>query len=243
MKVAALYDIHGNLPALEAVLREVDSADADLIVVGGDIVPGPMPVETLERLLEVKTPMEFIKGNGETAVLRYLRTGSIENLPDHAIQAVKWCAEQLSFDHTRLISKWNSTFRMEMPTFGDVLFCHATPRDENEIFTIRTPEEKLLTIFNDANSSIVVCGHTHMQFKRKIGNTLVVNAGSAGMPIGKTGAYRLMLGAKVELKCSSYDLADAANQIQNTSFPNAKAFAGNLVNPPAENEILDLYEK
>ena len=69
MHVAALYDIHGNLPALEAVLHEIREAGVDRVVVGGDVVPGPMPRETLRRLLDLDLPVHFIHGNCELAVL------------------------------------------------------------------------------------------------------------------------------------------------------------------------------
>jgi len=69
MRVAAIYDIHGNLPALEAVLQDIRQAEVDLIVVGGDIVPGPMPREALECLLDLDIPVQFIQGNGEIDAL------------------------------------------------------------------------------------------------------------------------------------------------------------------------------
>src|SRR5438445_181175 len=80
MRVAALYDIHGNLPALEAALQGIRQADVDRIVVGGDVVPGPMPRETLSRLLDLDVPTHFIYGNGELAILAQIagaRTGSV----------------------------------------------------------------------------------------------------------------------------------------------------------------------
>jgi predicted phosphodiesterase len=69
MQVAAIYDIHGNLPALEAVLQEIRQAEIDHVVVGGDVLPGPMPRETLEYLLALEIPAQYIFGNGEVAVL------------------------------------------------------------------------------------------------------------------------------------------------------------------------------
>src|SRR5207244_4559481 len=80
MRVAALYDIHGNLPALEAVLQDIRQANVGQIVVGGDVVPGPMPRETLTRLLDLDLPTHFIYGNGELAILGQIagaRTGSV----------------------------------------------------------------------------------------------------------------------------------------------------------------------
>jgi predicted phosphodiesterase len=70
MRLAALYDIHGNLPALEAVLQELHQAEVDQVVVGGDVVPGPLPRETLACLLHFAIPVQFIHGNGEVAVLQ-----------------------------------------------------------------------------------------------------------------------------------------------------------------------------
>src|SRR5438067_18229 len=80
MRFAALYDIHGNLPALEAVLRDIRQANVDQIVVGGDVVPGPLPCEALRRLLDLDLPSHFIHGNGELAILAQMagaRTGSV----------------------------------------------------------------------------------------------------------------------------------------------------------------------
>ena len=72
MGIAALYDIHGNLPALEAVLDDVRTADVDSIVIGGDVVPGPLPRETLACLEALEIPVRFLHGNGESAVLAEL---------------------------------------------------------------------------------------------------------------------------------------------------------------------------
>jgi Icc-related predicted phosphoesterase len=69
MRVAATYDIHGNLPALEAVIQDIRQADVDHVVVGGDVLPGPMPRETLACLLNLDIPVRFIKGNGDREVV------------------------------------------------------------------------------------------------------------------------------------------------------------------------------
>ncbi|MGH7576585.1 MAG: metallophosphoesterase family protein [Longimicrobiales bacterium] len=69
MRTAAIYDIHGNLPALEAVLDEIRHADVEQVVVGGDSVPGPMPRETIAALLDLEVPVYYIRGNGESEVL------------------------------------------------------------------------------------------------------------------------------------------------------------------------------
>src|SRR6476620_12286825 len=178
MRVAAIYDIHGNLHALEAVLEDIRHASVDRMVVGGDIVPGPMPCETLDRLSDLDIPVQFIQGNGEVAVLEQIAGKESASVPQQFREVVRWTAQQLRPQHERLLASWPETLRFEIPGFGDVLFCHATARNENEVFTRRTPEDRLLTIFEGVNASLVVCGHTHMQFDRIVGKIRVVNAGS-----------------------------------------------------------------
>jgi len=82
MQVAALYDIHGNLPALEAVLEEVCRREVDVIVVGGDVVPGPMAGEALSRLLSLGQPVRFIRGNCETEVLAAIDGKPLSPMPN-----------------------------------------------------------------------------------------------------------------------------------------------------------------
>jgi predicted phosphodiesterase len=242
MRVAALYDIHGNLPALEAVLAEVHRAGADRVVVGGDVLPGPMPHETLECLLELSTPVEFLQGNGEAAVLAQMAGGELGKLPEQAREAVRWVAEQLHPADERLIASWPPTLRIAIAGLGEVLFCHATPRSNNEIFTRMTAENRLAPIFRNLDVPLVVCGHTHMQFDRVVGATRVVNAGSVGMPFGEAGAYWLLLEPDVVLRHTLYDLPKAASRIRSTSYPRANDFAQHSVlQPPPETEILALY--
>ncbi len=99
LRVAAIYDIHANLPALEAVLEEVHDAEADLLVVGGDVVPGPMPRESLERLLVLDLPVQFIYGNGEIAVLEVLAGKDPVAVSEQYRPVVRWSAEQIDAKH------------------------------------------------------------------------------------------------------------------------------------------------
>lgn len=243
MRVAALYDIHANLPALEAVLRDVRDASVDLVLIGGDVLPGPMPLETLECLLGVDIPAKFIYGNGEVAVLDYL-AGKKPSVPAQYVPVIAWTAQQLQAEDQKLLAAWPKTVSVRVNGLGEVLFCHATPRNENEIFTRFTPEERLLPIFGGVTASAVVCGHTHMQFDRMVGKTRVVNAGSVGMPFGKTGADWLFLGPEVQFRYTDYDLVDAAERIRDTQYPQAEEFAQQyILKPPSEREMLDLYAR
>jgi predicted phosphodiesterase len=255
MRVAALYDIHGNLPALEAVLQDVRQADVDQIVVGGDVVPGPMARETLGRLLDLDLPTHFIYGNGELAILAQMagaRTGSVTywgtmtgaRPPESIIEIYRWTAAQLQSEFEPVLARWPKTFQLEIGGLGQVLFCHSTPRSETEGFTRLTSEDRLLPIFQGLNADVVVCGHTHMQFDRMIGRTRVVNAGSVGMPFGEPGAYWLLLGPDVQLRHTPYDLAKTAERIRASSYPQAEDFAAhNVVQPPSEEQMLELFSK
>jgi predicted phosphodiesterase len=125
-----------------------------------------------------------------------------------------------------------------------VLFCHATPRDDNEIFTRLTPEERLLPVFEKLDVSLVVCGHTHMQFDRRVGKTRVVNAGSVGMPFGEPGADWLLLDEDVRLQHTTYDLAKAAERIRKTGYPRAQEFAENhVLDPPTEERMIEVFAR
>ena len=241
-RVAALYDIHGNLPALEAVLREVRDEDVDEIVVGGDVMPGPMPKEALEALLDLNMKVQFIQGNGDRVVLDQMRGTQSDEVPLAFRDVIRWVAAHLTQGDKHLLASWSKTLRLEIPGLGNVLFCHATPRSDVELFTKLTPEEPLIRVFDNQDAAVVVCGHTHMQFDRTIGRIRVVNAGSVGMPFGEPGAYWLLLGPDIELRRTAYDLDAAAARVRKTSYPQAEEFASrNILQPPSEAQMLAAF--
>jgi putative phosphoesterase len=242
MRVAALYDIHGNLPALEAVLEDVRRANVDEIVVGGDVLPGPMPRETLERLLGLEIPIRFIRGNGDRVVLGAMRGQEPSEVPEPFREGIRWNARELTAAHEKVLTSWPGTTRMVINGLGQVLFCHATPRNDTDVFTRLTPEDRLLPLFRDLAADVVVCGHTHMQFDRVIGGVRVINAGSVGMPFGKPAGYWLLLGPDLQFQQTSYDLTKAAERIRSTAHPNANEFADrSVLHPPSEDEMLKAF--
>ena len=248
MRVAALYDIHGNLPALDAVLDEVRELGVERIVVGGDVLPGPMPRETMARLLALEIPTQFIYGNGDLAILAQLQatdpagvtywgtTGGAP-LPEPFGQLFRWTAQEVR-EHQQVLESWPLTTFVNIDGLGKVLFCHSTPRNETEIFTRLTPEDRLVPVFAGVDASVVVCGHTHMQFDRMVGRLRVVNAGSVGMPFGTTGADWLLLGPGIELRKTNYDTAAAAEAFRRTQYPMVEEMAVRyILNPPGEQEL------
>jgi putative phosphoesterase len=194
-RIAALYDIHGNLPALDAVLAEVD---ADVVVVGGDFVAGPWPAETYQRLRALDGDVRFIRGNADREV--------VQEGPGRAPP------ELMDFVRARLPDDAFS-FLGSLPlteTIGRVLFCHATPRSDEELLTRISPEESWREALGGVDADVVVCGHTHIQFDRHIGDIRLVNAGSVGMPYEhEPGAYWALLERNgVELRRTQYTPGD-----------------------------------
>ena len=239
MQVAAIYDIHGNLPALEAVLSAVLDEGVDQIVVGGDVVPGPMPRDCVSVLRDLSVPVRFIMGNGDRDIVRAKRGKELTRVPPAFHEVMLWVADQLPAEHISDFAEWPLTVGFDVPGLGEVLFCHATPRDDNEIFTRVTPEDRLRPIFAATGAAVVICGHTHMQFDRRVGDVRVVNAGSVGMPFGEPGAYWALLGPRgVELRRTKYDLLAAAARIRATEYP----MDFDVEHPPSESGMLELFE-
>lgn len=238
--VAALYDIHGNLPALETVLRQVREAAATLVVIGGDVLPGPMPVEVLDLLRAVDAPVRYLRGNGERETLNAVDGLELATVPEAYQPSVRWGAAQLGANHVAALRTWPDTVEIDVPGVGVVLFCHATPRSDTEIVTRVSSEDRIAPAFATVTADLVVCGHTHMAFDRRIHGRRVVNAGSVGMPFGVPGAHWLLLDAAgPRFMHTPYDLEAAAARIRATAYPDADAFAsGSVLDPPGEAAML-----
>ena len=242
MRIATIYDIHGNVPALEAVLQDIVRDQVDTIVVGGDVVWGPMPRETLDELLQVDIPIYFVRGNADR-VLGSLMAGEdiSAEVPEPGRKVATWVAAQLKSDY--LLSSWQSSVRFRVDGLGEILFCHATPISDTIIFTRLTPEERLLPIFEEANADLVVCGHTHMQYDRMVGKVRVVNSGSVGRPHGEPGAYWLLIDSEVQFKRTLYDFDKAAARVRGTEYPEAEEFAAvSILDPTPESVTVERFE-
>ncbi len=211
MRVAALYDVHGNLPALEAVLAEVE--DADLILVGGDVVAGPFPAETLERLRAVGKRAWWIRGNAD----RVLGEPDDERPGGPPAELLAFVRSRLSEEQLAFVLGLPEQETIDVEGLGAVRFCHATPRNDEEIVTRITPDKRLVEVLSGVEESVVVAGHTHVQFDRMAGATRFVNAGSVGMPYeDRPGAYWALLGPDVELRRTDVDTSEA---IAASDFP------------------------
>ncbi|HET7170590.1 MAG TPA: metallophosphoesterase family protein [Gaiellales bacterium] len=224
-RVAALYDIHANLPALEAVLAE--AGEADLVVVGGDFSHGPMPAETVDRLRALGERVRFIRGNADRI----------------AVGEGRWKAGRLGAERVEFLAGLPETAAVEIDGLGGVLFCHGSPRSDEEIITAVTPPERLERILAGVSEPVVVCGHTHHQFALRSGTTRVVNAGSVGMPYeGRPGAFWAMLGPDVEHRSTAYDLDAAEAAVRATGFPGADELVDTLRHPAAADDVARHFE-
>lgn len=242
MNVAVLADIHGNLPALEAVLKEPEIEDAEQIVLLGDIALGPMPGQTLDRLASFGDRAIWVHGNCE----RELLDAFSEALDDgpHA-GAARGAAAMMSRWHRELINDLPMSVSLPFGDLGTALFCHATPRRDDEFVLVDSP----VSVWEDAlagfAADLFVLGHTHMQFDRLVAGRRVVNAGSVGMPYGSEGAcWALITDRDVRLRQTRYDVDDARRQIEDSGFPSAAQWARDyVVHPPSDVEALAAFSE
>ena len=223
MRVAALYDVHGNLPALEAVLAEVEREGVDLVLVGGDAVWGPFPAETLELLRGLGERVLFVRGNADREVVER----------DTTYAETIWCAERLSREALAFLVELPLSLTLDVDGLGPVLFCHGSPRSDDEPITAASPEERLAGMLAGVEEGVVVFGHTHAQFERDALGKRLVNPGSVGLPLGGRGADWALLGPGIELRRTAYDVEAAAERIRASGLPRAdEYFARSVLEPP-----------
>lgn len=236
-KVAALYDVHGNLPALEAVLAEVERERPDLIVFGGDLAAGWYPVEVLERVRALPNT-RFVSGNCEREMIAVFDGAS-----DERYQMTKAAAAKVSRADRDFMAAFESTVEVEIDGLGPVLFCHATPRSDMTILTPLTPDAEVEAELEGA-PPVVVYGHIHVQGDRRLINHRLVNAGSVGMPYGTSAACWALLGPEVDLRQTVYDLDRAIPQLAAvTGWDTAGETAEQLRHSPSPQEVFEHFMK
>jgi predicted phosphodiesterase len=219
VRVAALYDIHGNVPALEAVLADVGRAGVDLVVWGGDVAAGPMPVATLARMREVGGPC--VSGNGDRMMVEDFDAGrQPADDDDEMMRTMLWAVQQIDRGDRDYLAAFEPSVSLVVDGLGPVLFCHGSPRSDEERITRATPPERLEPMLEGVAERVVVCGHTHQQFDLRAGDHRVLNAGSVGMPYeGDAAAFWLLLGPDVELRRTGYDVPAAVEAMRATGMP------------------------
>jgi predicted phosphodiesterase len=228
MIVAALYDVHGNLPALEAVLAELEGVGPDLLVFGGDVAAGGLPGGTVD-LVRSLDRARFVRGNCE----RYMLGGEGGPLTG-------WSGEQLDEAQRAFLGSFDANVALD-----GVLYCHATPDDDEPFVTILTPDDVAAETIGPVDQATVVIGHSHTQFDRRVGAVRLVNAGSVGMPCEDApGAYwALVRDGEAELRRTDYDRNAAAERIRAGGWPDAEDWiAANLLSVPSPREHAEHLE-
>jgi predicted phosphodiesterase len=248
VRVAALYDIHGNDAALAAVLEEIEDLGADVLVVGGDIAGGPFPRQAVDAVQALGERALVIRGNGERELVEArlrLDAGTARSDPDDVWSLrTHWAAGVL--DRARL--DWMGALpplaSVDVDGLGDVLFCHASPRSDEEIVTSLSPESRLAPMLAGVAQRTVVLGHTHVQFDRRVAGSRLVNAGSVGMPYeGRAAAYWALLGPDVELRSTRYDVEVTCARVRESGIPEPEEFAEGLARPPGPAEASEFFER
>ena len=235
MRVAALSDVHGNAPALEAVLAEVEEARPDLIVFCGDLTWGPLPVETLRLVEELGTRAHFVRGNGDRAV------GEIQSRED--LSAIEEYQRRAHGELWTRPANFQEGFSAEIVGLGPTRFSHGSPRSDEECVTEQTPEERVREFTEGVPEAVIVHGHTHVQYERRVAGRRLLNPGSVGIPYeGRSGAFWALLGPDVELRRTEYDLDAAAERILASGDPFGPELVEMLRNPPTRAEAIERAE-
>ena len=227
MRVAALADVHGNAPALEAVLHDLESVDPDLVVFCGDLTWGSFPGETLALVRAMRWPARFVRGNGDRAVgLDLGKRGA-------------WIAAGHSAQEIAFLETFENRISVDVDRLGAVCFCHGSPRSDEECVTQRTPPERVREFMAGVDERVVVTGHVHLQLDRLVAGVRLVSPGSVGLPYeGLPGAYWGLLGPDVELRRTDYDVNAAVTRMRATDDPSSDAIAELMLNPPGREELI-----
>lgn len=247
MRTAVLADVHGNLPALEACLAAAARAGAERLVLGGDIVAGPFPAQTLDLLRAQDLPLLGVRGNGESDVLAAADGTRVAEAGDVWAERDQWVAAELDTGQLDYLRGLPGSLTEQLPGLGAVCFCHGTPDREDGILTPLTPEADAETALAGTTARVVLCGHIHVQYDRRLpSGRRVVNAGSVGLPYeGDPAAFWALLreDGGIELRRTDYDVPAARRRMRTCGFPGGASYAEEMIASPAgRDEAIAVFE-
>jgi predicted phosphodiesterase len=241
--ILALYDIHGNPDALDAVLADPRAAHPDAVVVGGDTVPGAFPAAVLDRLeglsASLSVPVHWVRGNGERETAAAV-DGPPPPAGDNAAEMAAFSAQELGPGRARALGGLPLTMRVD-----GLLFCHATPRSDEELVTRISAPERWSEVLGGVDAPLVIAGHTHQQDDRTVGGVRFVNAGSVGLPYeGDSDARWLWIEDGVpELRSTAYDAAAAGRRMIEACESLTDSVNASLVEPVPPMEVTRMFEQ
>lgn len=234
-RVAVLSDVHGNVPALAAVLKDIEGCDVDLVVSCGDLTWGAEPDRTVRMMAALGGRARFVRGNADRAVAE-LGSGARKVVrPREA-----WIMGRHSAASVEFVQSFVDGLALEIGGLGSVLFCHGSPYSDIELITPGVSAGRFAAAFAGAGDGIVVGGHTHVQFDVTVDGHRFVNPGSVGLPYheGEPGtAYWALLGPGVELRRSAYDVAEAVDAGYASADPAAEVIERLLLHPPTPDDV------
>jgi putative phosphoesterase len=234
-----LADVHGNARALAAVLADVERERPDVVVHCGDLTWGPHPAETLELLERSPIRLECVRGNADRNLVELADGSAAIETPRQA-----WMLERHGRAARELLARFPAELAVDVEGLGRVLFCHGSPRSDEECITVQTPEERLREALAGVAADIVVTAHTHMQYGRAVLGKRLLNPGSVGMPYeDERGAYWALLGPDVEHRRTEYDLDEAVAGYRATNDPLAEQMVEILLSPPSRAEVVEDAER
>ena len=229
---------------MQAVLHDVEQAGADLVVFGGDLAWGPWPVETVDAIRSVDGAM-VIRGNADRETGG--RFDESRGLAPEVAAITVWAADLLGDERCRWLRELRETTTVEIEGLGTTLFCHGSPRSDEESLTSLSSEARLTEVLEKVSDSFVVCGHTHIQFDRTVGNVRLINAGSVGLAYERApGAYWALLDGTegISLKRTGYNTAATAEAMRATACPHVdEMFATYIEHPPDPEEVAAHFER
>jgi putative phosphoesterase len=231
-RVAVVADVHGNAPALEAVLAKAEREGAELLVSCGDLTWGPLPRETLALLEPWGGRALFVRGNADRALG--------EDDGDRA----EWLRAQHGPEAVAFVTGFEPTVSLVHDRLGPIRFSHGSPRSDEECVTVRTPVERVREFMAGVDERLVFTAHTHIQYDRVVDDTRLVNAGSVGMPYeGRPGAYWALLADDVELRRTEYDVERAVELYGASGDPRTVQMIEMLLAPPEGEEVIEHAER
>jgi predicted phosphodiesterase len=228
IRVAALADVHGNAPALAAVLEEVERESPDVVVFCGDLTWGSLPQETLALVRSLEIPARFVRGNADRAV-----GTELEGLRS------PWMTSMHTPQDLGFLAGFEPTVTVDIDALGPTCFCHGSPRSDEECVTERTPVERVREFMSGRDEKVVVTAHVHVQYDRTVDGIRLLCPGSVGLPYEDGGcAYWALLGPDVELRRTEYEIEAAVALMRATDDPSVETIVELMLSPPSPEEVI-----